>query len=330
MTEKSSSLNKTSVVRIDGNKVRRLRESKGLTQLYVATVVGVTTDTISRWENRRYPTIKRENAEKLAAALEVGLEEILEEEPEAQDKETATETEPPTAESAEKISGYRKYGPETEEKFFGKAFSSPARFILLTLVLALLAGLTWYFLMGIPVKFKSERLLPRHAAPGQTFPVVITVECETSGPVSLILRENLPRECIPQKALPPFTAWDKDAHRLKWLFHSEGARATFLYLASVAPDTSMGSILRFQGTATVRKGVNNTQPVQGPGKLEVLPLHWADVNGDGKIDDEEILTVYEELGRFQEVDFGLRQIEAIWAGEGYRWDEKSKSFLVIE
>jgi DNA-binding transcriptional regulator YiaG len=42
------------MVKIDGSRVRIIRESKGLTQLYIATVVGVTTDTISRWENRRY------------------------------------------------------------------------------------------------------------------------------------------------------------------------------------------------------------------------------------------------------------------------------------
>lgn len=61
-------------------QIRTIRETKKLTQLYVASVVGVTTDTISRWENNRYPTIKRDNAEKLAAALEVELTEILQQE----------------------------------------------------------------------------------------------------------------------------------------------------------------------------------------------------------------------------------------------------------
>jgi DNA-binding transcriptional regulator YiaG len=47
------------MVKIDGSKVKQLREQNGLTQLYVATAVQVTTDTISRWENKRYPTIKK-------------------------------------------------------------------------------------------------------------------------------------------------------------------------------------------------------------------------------------------------------------------------------
>ena len=70
---------------IDGAKIKSLRETKKLTQLYVASVVGVTTDTISRWENNRYPTIKRDNAEKLASALEVELADILRQDDEAED-----------------------------------------------------------------------------------------------------------------------------------------------------------------------------------------------------------------------------------------------------
>ena len=60
----------TSTVCLDGGEVKRQRELHGLTQLYVSKVVGVTTDTISRWENNRYPTIRRENAINLADALE--------------------------------------------------------------------------------------------------------------------------------------------------------------------------------------------------------------------------------------------------------------------
>ena len=82
------------MVKIDGTQVRRLREAKGLTQLYMATVVGVTTDTISRWENKRYPSIKVENGRKLAEALEVNLEEILEKEEKKPAAATASATIP--------------------------------------------------------------------------------------------------------------------------------------------------------------------------------------------------------------------------------------------
>ncbi len=68
---------RVSTVCIDATEVKRIREDAQLTQLYVSKVVGVTTDTISRWENNRYPTIRRENALKLAEALEVQLDDIL-------------------------------------------------------------------------------------------------------------------------------------------------------------------------------------------------------------------------------------------------------------
>ena len=72
--------NFSSTVCLNAKAVRRIREDKKLTQLYVAKVVGVTTDTISRWENNRYPTMKTSNALRLAEALEVPLKDILQDE----------------------------------------------------------------------------------------------------------------------------------------------------------------------------------------------------------------------------------------------------------
>ena len=64
-------------VKLDGDTVRRIREEKSLTQLYVAEVAGVSVDTVSRWENNRTQAVRRENAQGLARALEVELEAIL-------------------------------------------------------------------------------------------------------------------------------------------------------------------------------------------------------------------------------------------------------------
>ena len=71
-------------LKIDGEVIRRLREEQGLTQLYVAKVVGVTSDTISRWENNRYPRIKTANAQRLAEALETEVDAIVQQ-PEEED-----------------------------------------------------------------------------------------------------------------------------------------------------------------------------------------------------------------------------------------------------
>lgn len=66
-----------SKVQLDGSTVRKIREKQKLTQYYISKVVGVTIDTVSRWENNRYPTVRRENALLLSEALEVPIEEIL-------------------------------------------------------------------------------------------------------------------------------------------------------------------------------------------------------------------------------------------------------------
>ncbi len=93
--EMSKSTGGMPMVKIDGAKVRRLREEQGLTQLFLATSVEVTTDTISRWENKRYPAIKKENGLKLAETLGVELNDILESDDKQEDVEQVVVPPPP-------------------------------------------------------------------------------------------------------------------------------------------------------------------------------------------------------------------------------------------
>jgi transcriptional regulator with XRE-family HTH domain len=304
------------MVRIDGDKVRKLRESLELTQLYLATAVGVTTDTISRWENRRYPTIKKENALKLAEALDVSLEEILEDqEIESQDggmKERQEETH------------------EAGESRLPKIFTIRPLLVLTLFCVVIISGTFWWSFFGHEkINITAYRFLPPHTAPGLPFPVIISVETDHVGSLSLILRESVPRECIPIEADPAFTAIDEKTGDLKWIYQTDRQKITFFYLATINPGTRPGKELQFEGIITVRKGRSTTTPIKGPNTLQLSPLHWADANGDEKIDDEEILTVYDELGKIKDINFGVEQIEDIWSGNGYRWDEKTKKFAVM-
>ena len=126
------------MVKIDGSKIRRIREEKGLTQLYIATAVEVTTDTVSRWENKRYPSIKKENGVKLAQALEVGLEDILETEADEGGLHAAAEKVPKkpaeTAPSPQPTSSRRR------------AVISKRTGLLLSLMFVPLFGVMVYFL----------------------------------------------------------------------------------------------------------------------------------------------------------------------------------------
>lgn len=304
------------MVRIDGDKVRKFRESLELTQLYLATAVGVTTDTISRWENKRYPTIKKENALKLAEALEVSLEEILE------DNET---------ESQEKVMKEKQQeNDETDEYQLPKIFTIRPLLVLALVCVVSISGAFWWSFFGHEkINITAHRFLPPHVAPGLPFPVIISVENDHSGSLSLILRESVPQECTPIEADPAFTTIDEKTGDLKWIYQTDMQKITFCYLAVINPGANFEKELKFEGTVTVRKGRGTTTPINGPNTLRSTNLHWADVNGDKKIDDEEILTVYDELGKMKDINFGIEQIEDIWSGSGYGWDEKTKKFVVM-
>lgn len=304
------------MVKIDGDKIRRLREVRAFTQLYIATVVGVTTDTISRWENRRYPSIKRENALKLAEALETDLAEILENgAQEATAAAAADEAAVPQAAAGE--------GPRAGKKA-GRIFV----FILAASLLA--GGLAWWQQAGKQTATVSAyRLLPPHIPAGQIFPVIIQVDSEGDA-VPLIIKETLPAGCVPVKAAPPFTNIDKKSGVLKWISRGGGQRSTFAYLAQSPPTAGPGQPQLFSGTVTVGREGSRAENIKGMNSMTVADLHWADANGDNRIVDEEILSVYDRFAALDGLGFDWNGIDDIWSGRGYRWDAAAQTFVIIE
>lgn len=306
------------MVKIDGGKVRQLREKKELTQLYVATVVGVTTDTISRWENRRYPTIKKENAVKLAEALEVTLPEILEQEEEVSE---ASETE-----------GYEQ--EEEKEEIVGYGFQDfLKRNYLILSALIIIAGaaivIGWWYMNRQEASVTARRLLPQHAAPGKPFPVVIEVETKAENPFSIIIKENMPHGCTMLQSIPPSTTADSTTSTIKWISKIQKNKTLFAYTAKTDPQLGAGMMLKFSGTVTLRRGKGVTADIGGKSQLEITDFHWADTNEDGRIDDSEILAAYDLVGSIKGLDFGQDKIEEIWASSGYRWNEAKHEYTVL-
>jgi transcriptional regulator with XRE-family HTH domain len=299
------------MVKIDGSKVRSLRESKGLTQLYIATVVGVTTDTISRWENKRYPSIKEENALKLAEALEVSLDQILEKE-----EETTT----PDETSAQTVSLQKN--------------AKPIRILLwlLPLIIVLLLPFIWFNIkQPAPVTISASRLLPTHIPEGQPFPVVIQVTTTQQGPFSLILKETLPEDCEPVVSAPSFTSFDKKTGSLKWISRTTGQTTTFVYLAKTV-DKKTGTApegpLRFSGSVTLRDKKSSETTIAGSLILPRADYHWADTNRDNRIEDKEILAVYDTFSALDAIKYDWQQIDEIWSGEGYYWDKNKEEYII--
>lgn len=306
-------------IKIDGGKVRKIREVNGLTQLYLATVVGVTTDTISRWENNRYPAIKIENALKLAEALNVALEEILEDEAPLE-KEIIQD-------GAEiKASGARP--PEKMPGFWHRKYGASLAAIALLLAVLLLYGIWRYHSGTETATVSAHRFLPTHTAPEQPFPVMISVSVDLPGPFSLIVKEILPDKCEPLSGDPPFTVFDQKNRGIKWISKSEDQKITFFYMARVEPSVKEGERFTFAGAFTLKKGGSVTRKILGASVVETSLYHWADTNRDNVIDDEEILSVYDQFSAVGQLGVGINLIEEIWSGSGYYWNNETKRFVV--
>ncbi len=299
------------MARIDGGAIRRLRESKGLTQLYLSTVVGVTTDTISRWENRRYQSIKLENAEKLAQALEIPLEDIL-------DKHCAEEA--PLAEEEKTAAGTPARGVSLKSWLLpaGAAIFLAAALLVLLLAKEQPRGTV-----------TAERILPPHVPPGQTFPVLIRLHPAGPETVSLIIKETIPPGCKALGGSPAVTSLDARENTLKWIGRTEPDRPIHAYVCQVPAAASLGEKLFFNGAVTMKEG-GGDQPIGGASSLIVAPFHWADTNRDNTIDDEEILSVYEQYVDTEGLDVDQDLIDSIWAGSGYAWDGEQKRYLVLD
>lgn len=306
-----------SMIKIDGAKIKLLREQQGLTQLYLATAVEVTTDTISRWENRRYPSIKRDNGLKLAEALNVPLEELLEDIlPDAPEEDGPGQ---PLI-----LDNDVKAGIEAARKKPRKMW--PLLLLSGTLLLIIIA-LGWFFYhFQSAGGFTAERILPPHCISGQPFPVVIKLTRKTSVPSALIIKETPPSNSVIKATSPKVTPnIGRTAKQIKWLKKIDD-KALFAYLLSVSGNEQ--EIVQFSGTAAISHASETT--IAGPATTVISHYHWADTNKDNVIGDAEILDVYERYGDITELDLDIDQIEEIWLGSSYVWDEAQGTIKIID
>ena len=204
----------TSTLTIDGKKLRLLRERQKLTQLYLATSVEVTTETISRWENNKHPTIKRENAEKLAEVLEVRLDALLLDAP-----PVASEPAP-----------LARIATDTTQQSVGKTGRRGLWTMLGAVLLMVAAGIWWWAMALPPSYFNVGRYLPVTVLPGQPFPVVLHIEAKGAA-LPLMVREYLPEGCRLISALPACMHVGQNGRQLKWVVGAEGSQVqTIVYL----------------------------------------------------------------------------------------------------
>jgi transcriptional regulator with XRE-family HTH domain len=285
-------------VNIDGSAVRKIRETNKLTQLYVAKVVGVTTDTISRWENNRYPSIKRENVLRLAEALETDVENILQ---------------PPSLEETPEPATERQRSP----------LLLPGVFLLIFIACA---GILWLGREPALNRILGDRVLPIFAAPGAIIPVWINVDSSLSGK-GYIIREKFPAGWKLIEAIPPASSLDNVDGVARWIVKPGEDRLKVAYLVKVADKVSLGANQDFVGEIVAKNDVRNTPAkIAGFVSIAIAPYVWADINGDQVIDDGEMLQASDTFDEMNGVHLDWSLLEKIWDAGGYLWDDEQKLF----
>lgn len=292
------------MVQISGSRLRSLREKQSLTQLYLATAVGVTTETISRWERQDAPTLKEENAVKLAEVLAVPLQDMSDPVEEVQEVENSSVV------------------------FAG--FSRNKKTIVIVLAVLLSGILALAFIMfggGQVANFSAKRIVPEHSAPGHVFPVLIEVELSSTDTISLLLKEELPQGCSVLHSVPQATAVDHGF--VKWVARDVSGLRLFSYLASCAPDVKNKESLLFQGSLLVRQARRQEIAIAGRSRLYLSDFHWADSDKNNVVDDEELLAVYDDFDLVKGLNIDVEEVESIWMGSGYTWNAKQSAFEII-
>lgn len=303
-----SERNAPPIVAIDGTAIKRIREAKKLTQLYVASVVGVTTDTISRWENNRYPTIRRDNAEKMATALEVPLGEILMREPAAPEPEPQAAPLPP--------SRRQRFAPLVLAVGLG------------TLLAALVVGIV--ISRRGAVELAAIRTLPPYGAPAQLIPVQVKVERRAVTGGGFIVKERIPSGWRFVSSNPPVTG-EVGEREVKWLVPGGAEPVTISYTLLAPRDFPLGQQAEFGGEIVLADGkATRRGTIGGQSRLTVNGRHWADTNGDGRIDDNEIMPAYYLSEEMKGLGLDWKTIETIWSSSGYTWNEQLRIFEVVK
>ncbi len=313
-------MNSSGSVDINGNKIRLLREQKDLTQLYLATVVGVTTDTISRWENRRYPSIKLDNAKKLAEALEVALEELLDEkDPVAGDD----------LEGHQEISGPSGlHLPPTPAGRLGHVHYKRWLGLGGGILLMLAAGV-FFLKVDHHSGVTTERIMPKHTAPNLPFPVIVQVTGSADSINTLLIREELPGDVEATGSSAEGEPPKHFGRNPRWIGKLANGRAAFLYLVQPGKKQRQQEEIRFKGELIVGEGRSSGEKIGGADRIVLAPYHWVDVDQDYVISDSEILKAHETYALPGENLIDFTAIEELWVAGRYSLNKKTMSFVPV-
>jgi hypothetical protein len=189
------------------------------------------------------------------------------------------------------------------------------------LLLASLLG--FLILRSLAPAPQAVRWAPSFAAPGEIVPVQIKITRPEGKNTGFILKEQLPEGWRLVSAAPPSSSSDPAGSGLKWLIPGGPTSVTVSYTAQVPATAALQSAAKLRGEMVLpAPGVNRSLAVAGSSSTKIGAFHWADSNGDNRIDDDEIMPAYYVCEEMKGFGLDWKTIEAIWSAKGYRWDAK--------
>jgi len=306
-------MNNSGSVDINGEKIRLVREERGLTQLYLATVVGVTTDTISRWENRRYPSIKVENAKKLAEALEIPLEDLLD--------AAGGSSEPEESSDSLESSG----ASEDKQTHIPAIFRRKILWILAVLALVAAVGTGALYLWFNQSALQARRIMPKQTAPNLSFPVLIEVRGPVESRSSLLVRDEIEGD------VEAFGAMEGGKPKQfgknpRWIGRLHNGKAVFLYMVTPGKRVKPEQTITISGDFITREGQLLGDKINGSSQIQISLYHWADTDQDYVISDDEILKAYETYSLPGDPSINFTALEELWLAGKYTWNKRTQAF----
>ena len=286
-------------VAIDGDRVRQIREEKALTQLYVAEVVGVSVDTVSRWENKRTQAIRADNVRALAAALEVPVEDIT-------------------------------LAENTQEEAVSPG-KGRHRALLATLAVAVLVAgaVVWWHWEDASPELVAMRRLPAYTAPGTAVPVVVRARVVAGEVGRMVLREQLPPGWQFVGAAPAPDQGPDTSGRLRWIVPVNEGRTTVAYVVRAPAGAPESSAHRFTGEVVTAGKEGRNVTVGGEERIDLEYIYWADEDGDFQVGDGEVLDALERLETVPDLGVDTGDRRALWGADEYEWDREARAFRAI-
>jgi hypothetical protein len=166
----------------------------------------------------------------------------------------------------------------------------------------------------------AKRWAPRFAAPGEVIPIQVKVTRQRGKQNGFILKERLPNGWELVTTTPTTATVEAPGSVVKWLITKGADPVTVSYTARIPVTAPLRSQSNISGDVIFQLGgLNHTERTGGDDTIAIGAYHWADANGDGRIDDNEIMPAYYLCEEMKGFNLDWKTIEAIWSGKGYRW-----------